>query len=208
MAASPELDSAWIIVSCSESYAHDIEAFGINKRHIIVYEPTVADDREVTPFGDEQRVYFGLRPRREPSYLFGTTDNVQFQLASAGARRQLRVSESHFCLEFNHHGSWMLVDLSSNGTWVKDPDASLVASNKARRLAASRGIPIEGNYRRIAVHPEQWTIISVRKLQFHIKVGKEKPSSFIPYNGELNLENFHLQSNPTFSSTLESSILI
>jgi hypothetical protein len=59
-----------------------------------------------------------LRPQKKPSYLFGTTDDVDFQLASAGARRQLRVSETHFRLEFNHHGSWMLVDLSSNGTWA------------------------------------------------------------------------------------------
>ena len=165
----------------------------------------MVDDREATPFGDEQRVYFGLRSRSEPSYLFGCTDDVHFQLATAGARRRLRVSEVHFRLEFNHHGSWMLVDLSSNGTWV---DEDLVASNKARRLAASRGIPIEGNYRRIALHPRQWTIVLAGKLQFNIKVGKETPSSFVLESGELDLDHFHLQSNPTSSFALDSSTLI
>jgi len=57
----------------------------------------------------------------------------------------------------------MLVDRSSNGTWV---DQDLVASNKARGHAASRGIPMEGNYRRITLHPEKWTLISAGILQF------------------------------------------
>lgn len=221
MAELPELNSAWIIVSCSESYANDIEGLEINRKHIIVYESTVVDDREATPFGDEQRVYFGLRPRREPSYLFGTTGErdasvkslndtkvprpVHFQLASAGARRRLRVSDPQFRLQFNHPGSWMLVDYSSNGTWV---DEDLVASNKARGHAASRDIPIESNYRRIALHPEKWNLITAGKLQFQIKVGKATPPSFFPDYSELDFDDFRLQSNPTSSSALVPSTLI
>jgi len=99
----------------------------------------------------------------------------------------------------------MLVDLSSNGSWV---DQDLVASNKARGLAISKGIPVECNYRRIALQPEKWHLISTGKVQLQIKVGKATPPSFVPDKGELGLNNLHLQSNPISSSALTLSMLI
>ncbi|KIW58799.1 hypothetical protein PV05_03296 [Exophiala xenobiotica] len=193
MADSRELDSAWIIISCSESHADDISRLEANKNHIIVYEDLPLDGRDTTPFGDEQRVYFGLRPRKEPSYLFGTGDNVSFQLTEAGAGRRLRVSNAQFCLKFNHHKSWMLVDLSTNGTWVEQ---DLVVSARARHCALSTGHAIQSQYDRLALHPEKWNLITAGKIQFQIKMGKARPSSYVADDGKHDLDLLHLQFNP------------
>ncbi|RMD44435.1 hypothetical protein DV735_g719, partial [Chaetothyriales sp. CBS 134920] len=209
---SPELESAWIIVGGSESHADEIKAFEANKDHIISYESGPLHDRETTPFGEEPKVYLGLRPRKKPVYFFGTVDehdapkaDIHFQLASKKAGLRLRVSEEQFCLEFNQHGSWMLVDQSSNGTWV---DQDLAASNKARGLAVARQLSIKGNFRRIALHPERWSLITAGKLQFHLKVGKDTPRSFVAERDELAMDDFHVQSNPTSSAALTPSSLL
>ncbi|RMZ82668.1 hypothetical protein DV738_g1597, partial [Chaetothyriales sp. CBS 135597] len=214
---SRELESACIIVGCSESHANNIKAFEANKGHIISYESEALEKRETTPLEDERRVYFGLRPRTKPVYFFGTVDEriedgsvspndeketIHFQLASKEAGLRLRMSEEQFCLEFNQHGSWMLVDRSSNGTWVNQ---DWVASNKARGHATARGTPTYGNFRRIALHPEDWSLITAGKLQFHLKVGKDTPLSFVPERDELDLDDLHVQSNPTSSSSLTPS---
>ena len=203
MAVPAKLDSAWIIVGCLENYAESIKDLQNNSKLDIVYEQQEhLYSRADTPFG-EAGVYFALGPNKDPSLLFGTQDNVQFQLASDEDRRKLGVSREQFRLEyrsFNH--VWMLVDLSTTGTYV---GRDHVASQKARRAAEKARKPINSRHRSIALNPHAWNLIAVGTLQFQIKIGLVRPATTVTEADTLHLANFSLRSEAASSSAVFSS---